>query len=96
MGGFLDNGKLWKEGLQVQPQMHLRGRLATAVLGPVHAVGNQSNRGGIDCMDSSLEAAGQTTVAARRSEFRIERLKVTEDSPKQFLHHVAVAVLVGV
>lgn len=92
--GFLDNGKIWEESLQVQPQMHLRSSLAATVLGPVHAVGNQSNRSGVDCVNSSLEAAGQATVATRRSELRIERLEVSKDSPEQFFHHVTVTVLV--
>lgn len=37
---FLNDGKGRKEGLGVQPQMHLRGGLAAAVLGPVHTVGH--------------------------------------------------------
>ena len=94
MGGFLDNGKSRKESLQVQSQVHFCGGLATAVFRPIHTVGNQSNRSGVDCVNSSLEAAGQATVATRRSELRIERLEVTKDSPEQPLHHVAVAVLV--
>ena len=96
MGGFLDNGKRREKSLQVQPQMHLRGRLAAPVLGPVHAVGDQCNRGGVDGMDRPLKAAWQAAVATRRSELRIEALEVTEDRPKQFLHHVTVAVLVRI
>lgn len=96
MGGFLDDGKLREEGLQVKSQMHLRGRLAATVLGPVHTVGDQCNRRGVDGMNRPLEAARQAAVTARRSELRIQRLEMTKDSPKQFLHHVAVAVLVRV
>ena len=96
MGGFLYDGKRRKESLQVQPQMHLRGRLAATVLSPVHTVGNQSNRGGIDGMNRPLKAAGQAAVTARRSELRTKRLEVPKDAPKQFLHHVTVAVLVRV
>ena len=95
MRGFFDDGKSREECLQVQSQMHLGRSLASTVLGPVHAVGNQSNRRGIDRVDRSLETTGQATVATRRSELRIERLEMTQDTPKQFLHHVAVAVLVG-
>lgn len=96
MGGFLDDGEGRKESLQVQTQMHLRRRLAASVPGPIHAVGHQSNGRRIDRMDRALEAAGQAAVAARRPEPRAKRLKVSQNAPKQFLHHVAVAVLVGV
>ena len=92
--GFLDNGKLWEKGLQVKPQMHFCGCLAATVLGPVHTVGNQSNRSGVECVNGSLKAAGQALVATRRAELRIERLEMSKDSPKQFLYHVTVTVFV--
>jgi len=95
MGGLLDDGEARKESLQVQPQMHLGGGLAATVLGPVHTVGNQSNGRGIDSMDRPLESTGQAAVSARRTEPRTKRLKMFQNAPKQFLHHVAVAVLVG-
>ena len=94
MGGFLDNRKRREERLQVQPQVHFRGGLAPTVLGPVHAVGDQCNRRGVDGMNRPLKAPGQAAVATRRSELRAERLEVPQHAPKQFLHHVAVAVLV--
>ena len=47
-------------------------------------------------MNRLLKAAGQAAVATRRSELRIKRLEMLKDSPKQLLHHVTVAVLVGV
>ena len=77
MGGFLDNRKRREESLQVQPQVHFGSGLAATVLGPVHAVGDQCNRRGVDGMDRPLEAAGQATVATRRPELRIERLEVS-------------------
>ena len=94
MGSFFDDSKGRKEGLQVQAQMHLRSRLAAAVLGPVHAVGHQRNCRGIDGMDGPFEAAGQSAVTTCRAELRAKRLKVGQDAPEQFFHHVAVAVLV--
>ena len=76
--------------------MHLSRSLATTVLGPVHTVGDQCNGRGVDGMNRLLKAAGQAAVATRRSELRIKRLEMLKDSPKQLLHHVTVAVLVGV
>lgn len=96
VGGLLDDGEGRKESLQVQAQMHLRSRLTAAVLGPVHAVGHQSDSRRVDRMDRPLESAGQAAVAARWPEARTQRLKVSQDAPKQLLHHIAVAVLVRV
>ena len=95
MGSFFDDGESRKESLQVQAKMHLRRRLTTSVLGPVHAVGHQRDGRGIDCMDRTLEAAGQSAVTTRRAEPRAKRLQVPQNAPEQFLHHIAVAVLVG-
>ena len=96
VGGLLDDGESRKESLQVQAKMHLRRRLTTSVLGPVHAVGHQSDSRRIDRMDRPLEAAGQTTIAAGWPEPQVQRLEVPEDAPKQLFHHVAIAVLIGV
>ena len=96
VGGLLDDGESRKESLQVQAQMHLRSRLTAAVLGPVHAVGHQSDGRRVDRMDRPLESAGQAAVAARWPEARTKRLKVPQDAPKQLFHHIAVAVLVRV
>ena len=96
MGSLLDDSKGRQESLQVKAQMHLRSRLTAAVLGPVHAIGHQRNGRGIHGMDRTLEAARQSAVAARRAEPRAKRLKVSKNAPKQFFHHVAVAMLVGV
>lgn len=94
MGGLLDDGERREEGLQVQSQMHLCCSLAATVFSPVHAVRYQSDGRRVDCVNRSLKTARQATVATRRSELRVERLEVSQNSPKQFLHHVAVAVLV--
>lgn len=96
VGGLLDDGEGRKESLQVQAQMHLRSRLTAAVLGPVHAVGHQSDGRRVDRMDRPLESAGQAAVATRWPEARTKRLKVSQDAPKQLFHHIAVAVLVRV
>ena len=47
-------------------------------------------------MNRLLKAAGQVAVATRRSEPRIKRLEMPGGQSKQLLHHVTVAVLVGV
>lgn len=96
VGSLFDDGKGRKESLQVQAQMHLSSRLAAAVLGPVHAVGYQSDGRRVDRMDRTLEAAGQTTVTTGWAKSRVQRLEVPEDAPKQLFHHVAIAMLVGV
>lgn len=96
VGGLLDDGEGRKESLQVQTKMHLRSRLTAAVLGPVHAVGHQCDGRRVDRMDRTLEAAGQTTVTTGWTKSRVQRLEMSQDAPKQFLHHVAIAMLVGV
>jgi len=96
MGGLLDDSEGREEGLQVQTQMHFGGSLAATVFSPVHAVGHQSDGGGIHRMNRPFEAAGQPTVTTGRAEPRTKRLKMPQNAPKQFLHHVAVAVFVGV
>lgn len=94
VGGLLYDGERREEGLQVQSQMHLCCSLPATVFGPVHAVGNQSDGRRVDCVNRPLKTAGQATIAACRTELRAEGLKVAKDRPEQFLHHVAIAVLV--
>ncbi len=67
MVSFLDDGEGGEETLQVEPQVHLRGRLATAMLRPVHAVGHQGDGGGIYRVDGPFETVGQSPVTARRT-----------------------------
>jgi hypothetical protein len=95
MGSFLNDRKGWKEGLQVQSQMHFGGSLSAAVLSPIHAVGHQRDGCRINDMNCPLEATGQATVTAAGTKLRTKRLKVAEDAPKQLFDHIAVAVLVG-
>ncbi len=96
MGSLLDNGESGKEALEVEPQVHLRGRLATAVPGPVHAVGHQSNGGGIHGVNGSLESVRQATVTTCRAKTGRKLLQMFEHFPKKLFHHVAVALPVGV
>ena len=92
MGSFFNNGKAGKKTLQVEPQVHLRGGLAAAVLSPVHAVGHQGNGGRINRMDRPFEATGKAPVAPGRPKARRKLLQVSEHLPEQRLHHVAVAL----
>ena len=95
MGSFFNDGKAGKKTLQVEPQVHLRRGLAPTVLGPVHAVGHQGNGGGIDRMDRPFEATGQASVAPGRSKARRKLLQMPQHLPEQRLHHVAVALPIG-
>ena len=96
VGSFLDDSKGGKETLQVQSQVHLRGRLSAPVLGPVHAVGHQGDGGGIHRMDSALEAVRQTPVASGRTKSRGKLLQMLKHLPEKSLHHLGVAILVRV
>jgi hypothetical protein len=62
--GGIENGKRRQEAMQIEPQVHLGGRLASAVFGPVHAVGNQLDDCRIHRMDSDLEAPQQSLALA--------------------------------
>jgi hypothetical protein len=95
MGSLLNDRKGRKESLQVQPQMHFSGSLSAAMLSPIHAVGHQRDGCRINSMDCPLEATWQATVTSGRTKLRTKRLKVAEDAPEQLLHHIAIAVLVG-
>jgi len=62
--GGVDDGELRQETLQVQPQMTFGGGFAAPVPRPVHAVGHQLDRGGIDDVDGAPEATGKPGVAS--------------------------------
>ena len=95
MAGFLDNGISRQEALEVEPQVQLGGGLAAAVFGPAHAVGHQCDGGGVHGVNSSLEPSGHPLVAYAESS-RHQPVEVAERSPEEVLHHVTVAVFVGV
>ncbi len=94
--GFLDNGEGRKETLQVQSEVQLGGGLASAMLGPVHAVGHQGDGRRVDRVDGAFEAMRQFAVATGRAKPWSKLLQVTEHLPEKLLHHVAVPVFVGV
>ena len=55
--GGVDDDISWEEGLEVQADMGLGGGLATAVAGPVHAVGAELDDGGIHDVDRLAKLA---------------------------------------
>lgn len=91
---FLDHREAWKEGLQIEPQVHFGRRFATPMLGPIHAVSDQRDGRGVDRVDRTFELAGQLAVTPRGSEAFVSFLQRTEDLPEERFHHVAVAVFV--
>lgn len=96
VGGLFDDGERGKKALQVKPQMQLSRSLAPPVLGPVHRIGYQSNGCRIDGVNVPPEAVWQSRVSTGRTESGSELLKMIKDLPKKGLHHIAVAVFVGI
>ena len=96
MRSFFNDGEGGKETLQVQAQVHLRSCLTSPMLGPVHAVGNQRNSGGINRINSFFETMWQSAIATTWSKTWTKLLKMPEHLPEKFLHHVAVAMFVCV
>ena len=88
--------KAGKNTVQVEPQMHLGGRLAPAVFCPIHAVGHQLDRGRVHRMDPDLETSRQALAVASGGEVRTGVLEVCEFRPKQSLDEIRAAFLVGV
>ena len=68
--------------------MTLGRRFAPAMLGPVHAGGNQGNGGRIHQMDQALELAGKTLSVRATDEARGQLAQVFEDGPEEFLRHL--------
>ena len=96
MGSFFDDGEGREESLQVQAKMHLRRRLTTSVLGPVHAVGHQGYRARIDGVNGFLESSGQSLVASRGSESRLDALEARKRRPKELFHQLGIPSRIGV
>ena len=68
--------------MQVQPQVAFRGGLAAAMFCPVDAGGHELNGGGIDHMDDTLEASGQTLAALALCKAGLETLEMREHRPE--------------
>lgn len=94
--GGADDGEGWEVAVQVEPQVHFGGGLAAAVLGPVHAVGDELHRGGVHRVDPHLEAPQQPLALASGGEVRAGVLKMNEGGPEQSFDEGGVTLLVGV
>src|SRR5262245_5496231 len=68
--GGVDKGKAREKTLQVQPQVAFGGCLATTMLGPVHARGDQLNGRRVHQMDRSLELPDKSLPGATTDELR--------------------------
>ena len=71
--------------MQVQAQVHLRGRFAPPVLGPVHAVGKKLHHRGIDRMDADPEPPQQSTPTLPGGKGGVQVLQSLKDSPEERL-----------
>jgi hypothetical protein len=89
----VENGKAWKERLQIQTQMKFGGGFAAAVFCPAHTIGYQPDDSGIDCVNALLESV-ETALAL--NELRTLFLQIIQETPKKFLSHIAIANLVCV
>jgi len=59
LGSGVDNGKRGKKAVQAEPEVHLDGGLASAVLCPTDAVGDQFHDGGVHSVDPDFETPQQ-------------------------------------
>ena len=61
--------------------------LTPTVLGPIHAVGDQSDRGQVNSMDRAFESLWKFAVTASFAKSRRLALTMIENFPKEFLRH---------
>ena len=92
--GGVDDSEAGQEGLQVEPHMTFRGRLAPAMLGPIQTPCDQLNGGRVHDMDQALETEGELRSAAG-TEARLQLLQMREHGPKQLLGQLRVPLAVG-
>ena len=76
--------------------MTLSRSLATAVFGPVHAGGDELDRGGIDHVDGATETPGDSLAPVAASKTWDKGLQMTEHLPEKFFGKKGRAFLVGV
>jgi hypothetical protein len=96
MGSGVHNGKGGKKAVQVEPQVHFGGGLASAVLGPVDAVGDQFHHSGIDGVNPDLETVQEALAFFARGKARLAVLKVCENRPEKRFDEVSRTHLVCV
>jgi len=92
--GGVHEGEARQEGLQVEPEMALGGRLAAAMFGPVQAAGDQLDGGGIYQVDHAFEAEGKPRSAVP-AKTGVEFLQMAEDGIEKVLSHLSGAFTVG-
>ena len=92
----VDNHTLRKKALQVEPQVALGGRLPAAVFRPVHAVGNQLDRGRVHRVNGFVEAPEVSAAHLALGKPRNRIHQVLHHTPVKFLGHVRIANPVGV
>ena len=90
----IDNGASWKETLQIQTQVALGRSLTSAVLCPVHTVGNKLYRGRVERMDHLTEATeiAPANLALRKAGHRVHQM--LHHAPIQLFGHVSIAHLI--
>lgn len=93
--GGVDDGKAGQETLEVEPQMAFGGSLAAAMFGPVHAVGDQLDRGGVDNVNHALEAPSKTAVAVGAREAPGNVLEMIERFVEEFLRRIQLRTLLA-
>ena len=82
--------------MQVEAQVHCGGGLASAVLGPVDAVGDQFHHSGSDGVNPDLETVQEALAFFARSKARLDVLKVCENRPEKRFEEVSRTHLVCV
>ena len=93
--GGIDDGEAGQEALQVDPQVALRRRLASPVLRPVHARGDQLDGRGVHHMDRPAEAPAQALVPAT-AKAGMQGLQVRQHCPEEFFTQRTSPAFVGV
>ena len=90
----IDDGAAGQEALQVEAQVELGRSLATAVLRPVHAVGDQLDRGRVQRMDRLTEAPKVSAPNLALREARNRICQMLHHAPVKLFGHVRIAHLV--
>lgn len=89
------DGKGGQKAVQIQAQLHFRGRFAPPMLGPVDAVEYQFHHRGIDRMDTDAKPPQQSTAAPPGRKRWVQALQMLEGSPEKRLHELRGPHFVG-
>jgi len=93
VAGRVDEDETGQEALEIEPHVALGGRLAPAVLGPVHASGHQLDGRGVHNVNGLAETASYAPSATSLRKVRRERIKVTERGPKKLFGQLGLSLL---